>query len=91
MYFELRAGILLLLGGLLLALGGCGLLQSKDRIVEVPIATPCLSPDPEQPAWYTLALPKDAATYDRARALIAERDQHLAYETELRAALKACK
>ena len=79
---------------LVVALAGCaGKVEPEPRTVrvEVPVAVPCRAPAVEVPTWATALLQKGDSLQTKVRALLAERRQHLAYETRLRAALDACR
>lgn len=70
-----------------LVLAGCNTLPQR---VEVPVPVPCRVTVPTKPVWATDTLPPGAGLYERVRALLAERQQRIGYETELEAATKAC-
>lgn len=57
--------------------------------VKVPVPVKCQTPDPAQPA-YRFQPPYDNV-FDSSRDLIGDRELALAYENELRTALKSCK
>ena len=76
------------------ALAGCAAqVEPEPRMVrvEVPVAVPCRAPAVEVPSWATASLQKGDSLQTKVRALLAERQQHLAYEIRLRAALDACR
>ena len=74
-----------------LALGGCatdkGVILPKT--VEVPVAMPCKTATPDKPAYHFN--PPYATIFEGTRDLMGDRDQSLAYEIQLEAALKSCK
>lgn len=78
---------------LMVALAGCAARQvAEPRTVrvEVPVAVPCKSPAVQEPTWATAMLQKGDSLEVKVRALLAERQQHLGYEAQLRAAVQAC-
>lgn len=79
--------------GMLVALAGCaGRQEAEPRTVrvEVPVAVPCRAPAVQEPTWATASLQKGDTLQTKVRALLAERQQHLGYEAQLRAAVQAC-
>ncbi|CDF86320.1 hypothetical protein PKB_5007 [Pseudomonas knackmussii B13] len=77
----------------LVALAGCaGQVEPEPRTVrvEVPVAVPCRAPAVEEPSWATAMLKKGDSLQVKVRALLAERQQRLGYEAQLRAAVLAC-
>lgn len=79
--------------GMVFALAGCaGQVEPEPRTVrvEVPVAFPCRAPAVQEPAWSTASLQKGDSLQTKVRALLAERQQHLGYEAQLRAAVMAC-
>lgn len=79
--------------GMVFALAGCvGRQDAEPRTVrvEVPVAVPCRSPAVQEPTWATASLQKGDSLQVKVRALLAERQQHLGYEAQLRAAVMAC-
>lgn len=69
-------------------LSACGTIQNPTR-VEVPIAVKCSTPDPIQPTYRFD--PPYKSVFEGVRDLLGDREAALAYEIELRAALKSCK
>ncbi|KAF1056646.1 MAG: hypothetical protein GAK44_00157 [Pseudomonas delhiensis] len=59
--------------------------------VQVPLLVPCKVPDLPEPHFATRDLLPQDSLPAKVRALLAERQQHLAYEARLRAALQACR
>lgn len=59
--------------------------------VEVPIQVPCGAPEVAIPTWATGVLRKSDSLEVKVRALLAERRQRIAYETELVVATSACR
>lgn len=79
--------------GVMFALAGCaGQVEPEPRTVrvEVPVAVPCRAPAVQEPTWATASLQKGDSLQTKVRALLAERQQHLGYEAQLRAAVQAC-
>lgn len=71
----------------ILVLAGC---DTMPRRVEVPVPVQCRVKQPDKPVWATEALPPGSGLYEKVRALLAEREQRIAYEVALEAAAKAC-
>ncbi len=80
--------VLMLIFPLLIA--GCTATSPKPVEIRIPIPVPCQAPAIEAPRFATTALRPADDLQAKVRALLAERQQHLAYETRLRAALQAC-
>jgi hypothetical protein len=59
--------------------------------VEVPVPVPCRAEIPQTPEFNFDKLDPSATIFDKSKALLADRKLHLAYESELMVALKACK
>lgn len=78
----MRAALLIVL-----LLAGC---QTTPERVLVPVPVPCRVELPAEPAWATDGLPSSAPLWDLARSLLAERQQRIGYEAQLRAALESC-
>lgn len=81
---------------LFLLLTGCALFDSKPveyvpYEVKVPIAVPCAAEIPPAPEWATDTLRKADTLDDKAKALLAEREQRLGYEEKLKAATDGCR
>lgn len=74
-----------------LFLAGCAATASKPVEVRIPVPVPCQAPALEPPRFATADLRPADDLQTKVRALLAERQQHLAYETRLRAALDACR
>ncbi|MCP8463101.1 hypothetical protein NK553_03980 [Pseudomonas sp. ZM23] len=70
---------------------GCATPPSVPLEVRVPVALACQPPAIEVPRFATSDLRPDDDLQTKIRALLAERQQHLAYEVRLRAALDACR
>ena len=73
-----------------LLLTGCTAIAPAPVEVRVPVPVPCQAPVVETPRFATADLRPADDLQTKVRALLAERQQHLAYETRLRAALEAC-
>ncbi|QRY81102.1 hypothetical protein JVX91_08345 [Pseudomonas sp. PDNC002] len=71
-------------------IAGCATTSPKLMEIRIPIPVPCLAPAVEAPQFATADLRPVDDLQTKVRALLAERQQHLAYETRLRAALDAC-
>lgn len=76
-----------------LALAGCAGREPEVRTVrvEIPVQVPCKTKDVAVPAWAADGLKKSDPLEVKARALLAERRQRIGYETELVAAINACR
>jgi uncharacterized lipoprotein YajG len=74
-----------------LLLAGCAATAPKPVEVRIPVPVPCQAPVVEVPRFATTDLRPADDLQTKVRALLAERQQHLAYETRLRAALDACR
>ncbi|MFS2124704.1 hypothetical protein [Pseudomonas sp. Pseusp97] len=74
-----------------LLLAGCASTAPTPVEVRIPIPVPCRAPAIELPRFATADLRPTDDLQTKVRALLAERQQHLAYETRLRAALDACR
>ncbi len=74
-----------------LFLVGCTSTPPAPVEVRIPVPVPCQAPTVETPRFATADLRRADDLQTKARALLAERQQHLAYETRLRAALDACR
>lgn len=76
---------------LALLLAGCATTQPTPAQVRIPLPVPCQAPTVETPRFDTAGLRPSDDLQTKVRALLAERQQHLAYETRLRTALDACR
>ncbi|MBD9514383.1 MULTISPECIES: hypothetical protein [unclassified Pseudomonas] len=74
-----------------LFLAGCASTAPVPVEVRLPVPVPCQVPVVEPPRFATADLRPADDLQTKVRALLAERQQHLAYETRLRAALDACR
>lgn len=59
--------------------------------VSVPLVAPCRVATPEVPAWPVSVLARDATLFEQVRAALGEIEARRAYESELEAAVKACR
>lgn len=59
--------------------------------VEVPVQVPCRAPEVNVPPWAAAGLKKSDSLEVKVRALLAERRQRIGYETQLVAAVEACR
>lgn len=73
-----------------LLIAGCTAISPKPVEIRIPIPVSCQAPAIAAPRFATTALRPADDLQTKVRALLAERQQHLAYETRLRAALQAC-
>lgn len=75
-----------------LVLAGCA--QKPPRVeyrnIEVPVPVPCAAPVPAAPAYAFALVPAGASLYEHVRALLVEREQRIAYERQLQAAVTSC-
>ncbi|WP_371232863.1 hypothetical protein ACAW63_07775 [Pseudomonas sp. QE6] len=74
-----------------LLMSGCATSAPKPVEIRIPVPVPCQAPVIEIPRFATADLRPVDDLQTKVRALLAERRQHLAYETRLRAALDACR
>ena len=72
-----------------LALVGCASNPTVPETVQVPVAVKCKTEDPKEPTYRFQ--PPYENIFDATRDLMGDRELALAYEIELRAALKSCK
>lgn len=74
-------------------LQGCAGLRPAPVVTEVkvPVAVPCEAPMPAEPVFAVDLLPIGSDIHEQMKALRAERHQRRGYETELKAAAKACR
>jgi hypothetical protein len=81
--------VVVILSALLLA--SCA---TKERIVvqkvSVPVGVPCKVKIPDAPPYAVDDLDLNASIFDKAKALLAEREQRKAREAELEAAARSC-
>jgi uncharacterized lipoprotein YajG len=75
----------------MLLLAGCTSTAPALVEVRIPVPVPCQAPTVETPRFASADLRPADDLQTKVRALLAERQQHLAYETRLRAALNACR
>ena len=68
---------------------GCATSDNVPPEVKIPVAVACKTPDPDQPSYRFL--PPYDNIFDATRDLMGDREVSLAYENELRTALKSCK
>lgn len=74
---------------LLLAVLATGCATTQPPTVNIPIPVPCKTADPLQPT-YRFTPPYDNV-FDAVRDLMGDRELAVAYENELRTALKSCR
>lgn len=78
-----------------LVLAGCGLFEPKVEYVpyetRVPIPVPCAAALPPEPDWATQVLRKADSLDEKAKQLLAEREQRKGYEAKLIAATDGCR
>lgn len=65
--------------------------QPEIKEVKIPIPVKCTTPTPAEPTYYFDQLTKENTLFEKVRALLADRQLYLAYQTELKAALDSCK
>jgi len=72
-----------------IALSACGTTAKLPDVVTIqkPVRQAIQAKPVEKPAWAVDALPMGAPIDDQVKALLAEREQRKAYETELEAAV----
>ncbi len=72
-----------------LFLSACGTASRLPEVVTIqkPVRQAIQAKPVEKPAWAVDALPLGAPIDDQVKALLAEREQRKAYETELEAAV----
>lgn len=79
------------------ALSSCALFGTKAPVeyvpyeVKVPIPVPCAAEVPPEPEWATKPLRKADTLDEKAKALLAEREQRMGYEAKLKAATDGCR
>lgn len=88
-----RPGCALLLA---LTLAGCADWGRKEveyvpYQVKVPVPVPCTAEVPPEPEWETRRLRRADSLDDKAKALLAEREQRIGYEAKLKAATDGCR
>lgn len=75
-------------------LAGCGLFEHQVEYVPYPVKVkvevPCAAQLPAEPAWKTKALKKADEIDTKVDAVMAERQQRLGYEEQLKSAVKGC-
>lgn len=59
--------------------------------VQVPIEVPCAAELPPEPAWETAQLKKSDTLDEKAKRLLAERQQRMGYESKLKASVEGCR
>ena len=79
----------------LLFVSGCTAARPAPEVVTVrvpmPVSTPCVSTLPDVPAWAVAALPTGQPIGVQVRALMAERQQRIGYESRLLAVIEGCR
>ena len=76
-------------------LAGCAtapdtLIVNRPVAVSVPVAVFCKVVAPEVPTWALNGVSAESDLYTKGRAMVAELQQRIAYESELLAAVAAC-
>ncbi len=74
----------------LVVLAGCAHRPIDVHEVQVPVAVRCKVSYPRRLASCFQALPAKTPVFESVKCLLVDREQSLAYEGELLAALKAC-
>lgn len=70
-------------------LAGCATTGTQPPQIKIPVPVPCKTEEPVQPS-YRFSPPYEK-TFEAVRDLLGDREAALAYENELRIALKSCK
>lgn len=60
-------------------------------VVKVPVPVPCHAPAVQRPAFAFAQVPPAADIKEQVRGLLVEREQRAGYESQLEAALGACR
>lgn len=74
---------------ILLCLCLCACATKPVDTTLVPISVPCKVETPAEPNW--VYKPPYSNLFDAVRDLLSDRQNSIAYQTELKAALKSCK
>ena len=81
----------------LLLAAGCASVEEGTKVVyrtkevKVPVQVPCKTKTPPGPSsWAMDEVSEKDTIFTKAAAALAEIEQHIGYEKELKAALKAC-
>lgn len=72
-------------------LAGCNHNPVIPGDVNIPIAVPCKVDTPAEPAYQFGNLTEADTIWTKVQVLLSDRQLSIAYETELKAALAACK
>lgn len=72
------------------SLAGCAGMAPKVQEVKVPVLVPCKVAPTERPLFAVDGLPIGSDIWEQMKALRAERQQRIGYETELEAVVRAC-
>jgi hypothetical protein len=78
---------------IIIFISGCATTeQPKIQIqrIEIPISVPCSVDIPPPPELNFSKLDQTRSIFDKSKALLADRELQLGYETELLAALQSC-
>lgn len=75
---------------LLMILIGANLIGCSS-VPQVQVQVPCKTKEIKRPVFATETLTKDSSLFDKVKALLAEREQRIAYELELEASIEGCK
>lgn len=75
---------------LLLTMVACSTVPSNPVEVKIPVGIPCKIDPPVKPKFEVDKLTDKSSTFDKVKALLAERKQRQGYEIELEAAVKSC-
>ena len=81
----------LLLPVLLLAACSSPQVVTTPIPINVPVETPCRVQVVSKPIFATESLSKDATLFEQVRALLATEQQRKSYESQLEAAINACR
>jgi hypothetical protein len=76
---------------MLIVLAGCQHSPTIPTEVKIPVAVPCTVETPAEPAYQFGNLTPEDTIWTKVQVLLSDRQLSIAYETELKAALAACK
>ena len=85
---ALHFALYILIALVVFILAGCATTQGPGE-VKVPVPVKCQTPDPKEPTYRFS--PPYTNIFDAVRDLMGDREVALAYENELKTALKSCK
>ena len=89
--------VVLFLLGVIFAVSGCASVEEGTKVVyrtkevKVPVEVPCKVKTPAEPSsWAMNEVSEKDTIFTKAAAALAEIEQRIGFEKELKAALKAC-